>query len=141
VDHAQQGANRKLPAGFEPRINLLPGPTVHPDLAALAALSAPDEDGTAGTVEITLLEGECLADPQACSPEQHDQCAQPLPVRMVADRSHHGDDLLDRRRIGRVLLALVARWSASVIARHGRRRAAVPSGVQQHGLHESSLGG
>jgi hypothetical protein len=27
-----------------------------------------------------------------------------------------------------------------VIARHGRRRAAVASGVQQHGFHESSLG-
>jgi hypothetical protein len=60
-------------------------------------------------------------------------------VGTVADRSHDGDDLLNRRRIGRVLLALVARRAASVIARQRRRRAAMPSGVQQHGFHESSL--
>jgi hypothetical protein len=86
------------------------------------------------------LEGECLADPQACSPEQHNQCAQPLAEGIVGNGSHDGDDLLDRRRVGRVLLALVAGRSAAVIAGHGRGRAAVPSGVQQHGLHESSLG-
>jgi hypothetical protein len=102
---------------------LFPGPAVDAYFSALAALSASDEHGTAGLVEVALLEGERLADPQACRPEQHDECAQPLAVSNAADRSHHGDDLLDRRRIGRVLLALVARRPASVTARHGRRRA------------------
>jgi hypothetical protein len=38
VDHAQQRADRKLPAELEPWIELLPRPTIHPNLAALAAL-------------------------------------------------------------------------------------------------------
>jgi hypothetical protein len=65
--------------------------------------------------------------------------AKPVSVGTVTDRAHDGDDLLDRRRIGRILLALVARRAASVIARHRRGRATMPSGVQQHGFHESSL--
>ena len=49
VDHAQHGADRKLAADCEPRVDLLPGPAVHPDFASFAALAAPDEYGTAGT--------------------------------------------------------------------------------------------
>ena len=75
MDDAQQRTDRKLPAELEPWVDLFPGPAVHPDLSSFASLSAPDEDGTAGTVEITLLEGERLADPEPCSPEQHDQRA------------------------------------------------------------------
>jgi hypothetical protein len=41
-------------------------------------------------------------------------------VGAVTDRPHDGDDLFDRRRIGRVLVALVAGWTASVVAGHGR---------------------
>jgi hypothetical protein len=59
----------------------------------------------------------------------------------ITDCAHDRDDLLNRRRISWVLLALVAGWTASVVAGHGRGRAAVPGGVQQHGFHESSLGG
>jgi hypothetical protein len=55
VDHAQHGADWKLAPDLEPRIDLLPGPPVHPDLAALAALSASDENSAAGMVEIALL--------------------------------------------------------------------------------------
>jgi hypothetical protein len=68
-----------------------------------------DEHGTAGTVEIALLEGERLADPQPRAPEQDDQRAEPVAVRAIANRPHDGDDLLDRRRVGRVLLALLCR--------------------------------
>jgi hypothetical protein len=77
-------------------------------------------------------------DPTPSAPEQHDQRSEPLTVGALADRTHDGDDLLDRRRIGGVLLALIAWWAASVIARHGCGRTAVPSGVQQNGFHESS---
>ena len=42
---------------------LLPRPAVHPDLAALAALAAPDEHGAAGLSRSALLERERLADP------------------------------------------------------------------------------
>jgi hypothetical protein len=62
-------------------------------------------------------------------------------VGVVADCAHDRDDLFNCRWVGRVLLALVAGWTASVVAGHGRGRAAVAGGVQQHGFHESSLGG
>ena len=37
VDHAKQRSDRELAADLEPRVELLPGPTVHPDLAPFAA--------------------------------------------------------------------------------------------------------
>jgi hypothetical protein len=139
VDHAQQRADRQLSADLEPWVELVPGPAVHPDLAAPAALPTPDEHRAEAAVRVTLLEGECFADPQAGTPEQHDQRAKAVTVSAVADRAHDRDDLLNARRIGRVPLALVAWWTPSVIARHSRGRSAVTSGVQQHGFHESSL--
>jgi hypothetical protein len=75
------------------------------------------------------------------APHQDDQRAQTVAVGSVADRAHDRDDLLDRRCVCRVLLALVARWAASVVGGHRRGRTAVAGGVQQHGFHESSLGG
>jgi hypothetical protein len=56
----------------------------------------------------------------------------PTPVNTRASAPLH-------RRL--LLLALVAWRTASVIARHRRRRAAMTGDVQQNGLHESSLGG
>jgi hypothetical protein len=141
VDHAQHRPDWKLAPDLEPRVDLLPGPAVHPDLTALAAFPAADKDGAAGAVQIALLMRESFADPQACSPEQHDERAEAVAVWAITDASHDRDDLFNRRRVGRVLLALVARRAASVIARHGRRGAAVAGGVQEHGFHESSLGG
>jgi hypothetical protein len=73
------------------------------------------------------------------APQQHDQRAKPETVGAFADRPHDLNDLLDRRRIGRVLLALIARRATSMMAGQRRRRAATSSGVQQHGFHESSL--
>src|SRR5271156_5292899 len=64
-----------------------------------------------------------------------------MAVGAVTNRTHHGHDLLDGRRVSGVLLALVPGRTASVVARHGRRRAAVASNVQQSGFHESSLQG
>ena len=121
MDDAQQGPDRKLATDLEPRAELLPGPSVHPDLAALAAFPAPDEHCAAGAVQIALLQGKRFTDAESGAPEQHDQRAKPVTVRAIADHPHDGDDLLDRRRIGRVLLALVARWAALVIAGHCRR--------------------
>jgi hypothetical protein len=89
-------------------------------------------------VKVALLKSEGFADAQTRAAKQHGQRAKPETVRPLTDRAHDLDDLFDRRRIGRVLLALVTRWPATVIAGHGRGRAAVPGGVQQHGFHESS---
>jgi hypothetical protein len=63
VDHAQHGADRELASDLEPRIELLPRPTVHSDLAAFAALATPDEYGAARSVQIVLLQSQRFADP------------------------------------------------------------------------------
>jgi hypothetical protein len=59
----------------------------------------------------------------------------------ITDRAYGRDDLFNCRWIGWVLLALVTWWTASVMAGHRRGRTAVAGDVQQHGFHESSLGG
>jgi len=119
VDHAQHRADRQLSADLEPGIELVPCPTVHPDLSALAALPTPDEYSAAGAVEVALLERERFADPQSRTPQQHNQRSKSVTVGAVTDRAHHSHDLVDRRRIGRVLLAFVPGWTASVVAGHG----------------------
>jgi hypothetical protein len=141
MDHAEHRAERELATDLEPWVELLPRPAVHPDLAALAALSSSDQHCAAGAIEVALLESKRLADAQAGPPEQHDQRAESVAVGAITEDPHHRDDLLDRRRVSRVLLALVTRRAASVIARHGRRRAAVSGDVQQHGFYESPFVG
>jgi hypothetical protein len=121
VDHAQRRSDRKLASELKPRVELFPGPAVHPDLAPLAALPAPDEDCATGSVQVALLKGERFADPKPGTPQQHDQRAKPVAIGPVPDRAHDGHDLLHCRRIGRVLLALVAWRTPAVIAGHGRR--------------------
>ncbi|MFZ0974387.1 MAG: hypothetical protein WAN22_19305 [Solirubrobacteraceae bacterium] len=79
--------------------------------------------------EVAPLERERLANPEPGTPQQYHQRTKSVTVGAVTDHAHHRDDLLDRRRIGRVLLALVSGWTPSVIARHGRRRAAVAGDV------------
>jgi hypothetical protein len=37
-----------------------------------------------------------------------------MPLGAIADGPHHRDDLLDRRRVARILLALVARGGGLV---------------------------
>jgi hypothetical protein len=101
---------------------------------------SPNEHGAAAAVKIALLKRERFADPQPRTPQKHDQGTKAVTVGTAADRAHNSDDLLDGRRIGRILLALVPRRATSVIAGHGRWRAAMPGSVQQNGFHGSSLG-
>jgi hypothetical protein len=82
---------------------------VGPDLAALAALPPADQDRASSVVQIALLKRERLTDSRAGAPEQHDERAEPVTVGTVTDAPRHAHDLLDRRRVSRVLLALVAR--------------------------------
>jgi hypothetical protein len=140
VDHAQHRADWELMTDLQPRIQLLPRPPAHPNLPALAALPAPNEYAAAGSVQIALLECEGFADSESGAPEQNDERAEPVALGAITDCAHDRDDLFDRRWVSRVLLALVARWTASVVAGHGRGRTAVAGDIQQHGSHESSLG-
>ena len=75
AQHAEQRADRKRRSQLQPRPQLLPTPAVHPDLTALAAFAAADQDRAAGQVQITLAQGQCLADAQPGAPEHDDQPA------------------------------------------------------------------
>src|ERR671935_216983 len=95
VDDAEQRSDRQLDPHGQPGRELLPGPVVHPHLAAPA--------------KVGLGERERLADAQASAPEHDDQAAQPAAVDGVAGVAHHGDDLLDRGRVGGVTHPLLVR--------------------------------
>jgi hypothetical protein len=129
-EDAQQRADRQLDAELEPRRDLLPAPRVHADFSTLAAVAMADQDGAA--VQVTLGEGERLADAKPGSPQQDDQrpCAQA--VHPVPRPAHDGDDLLDRRRVGGIAPTLVARRSAAVEAGQRGGRATPAGGVEQH---------
>jgi hypothetical protein len=76
VDDAQHRTDRELATDLQPRIELLPRPTIHSDLTALAALPTPDEYGAARSVQIALLERQRFADSQSGAPEQNDERAE-----------------------------------------------------------------
>jgi hypothetical protein len=95
-------------------------PAVHPDVSALAALAVPHEDRPTARVQVALGQRERLADPQSGAPQHDDQTAQSHPVRIITGSAHHGDGLLGRWRVSRVLQALVAGWSSLVMAGQGR---------------------
>jgi hypothetical protein len=132
MDHTEQRPDPQLTTDLEPRIKLVPRPAVHPNLATLAALPAPNEHGAPAAIKIALMEGERFVDSQAGTPQQHDQCTEAMAVGATTECTHDRDDLLNCRRISRILLALVPWWAASVVARHRCGRAAVAGGVQQH---------
>jgi hypothetical protein len=54
VHDAQQGAVGQRGTVVQPRLAVLPPPSVHTNLAPLAALAAPNEHGTGDAVEIAL---------------------------------------------------------------------------------------
>ncbi|MDP8909800.1 MAG: hypothetical protein M3N47_11965 [Chloroflexota bacterium] len=70
-DDAKQRADGKFGAGVEPRLELLPGPLVHADLAAAAALAAPHEQRPAPAIEVALVQQQGLVDVKTGAP-QHD---------------------------------------------------------------------
>jgi hypothetical protein len=107
VDDAKQRPDWKLESQLEPRVQFLPAPCVHADLATPAALAASDEQRAASLVEIGLGKGKPFLDAQPRSPQDHDQRAQPAAVRVVTGGPHDGDVLLDLRPIGRTAQTLV----------------------------------
>jgi len=79
-------------------------------------------------------------DAQPGSPKHGDQRAQPPPVWTVTGLPYDRDDLLDRRRIGGIAHALIARRPSGMESRHRRRRPSTTSDIKQHLGHGSSLG-
>jgi hypothetical protein len=84
VDDAKQRSDRQPNPRLQPRLKLLPGPVVHADLAAPAALAAPHQKRSAARVEVGFGERERLADAQAGAPQRDDQAAQAAAVDAVA---------------------------------------------------------
>jgi hypothetical protein len=72
-------------------------------------------------VEIVLGQRERLVYAQAGAPQHDDHRSQSPAVAVIGRVAHHRDDLVDRRRVGRVVHALVVRRPPGVVARHGRR--------------------
>jgi hypothetical protein len=56
-------------------LELLPGPLIHPDLAATATLAAPHEQRAAPAIEVALVEQQGLVDAQPGAPQHDDQSA------------------------------------------------------------------
>ena len=63
------------------------------------------------------------------------------PVRGLAGAAHDRDDLLPRRRIGRISAALVARGTATPVTGHAGRRMGRAGGVEQHRTRPSRTAG
>jgi len=68
VDHAQQRPDREIATNLKPRVELLPCPAVHPDLAPLAAFPSPDAYRAASAATIALLASARSASPPAGPP-------------------------------------------------------------------------
>ena len=109
------------------RVEVLPGPAVHADLAPFAAFSSSHKHRATRAVEVALGQRERFADPQTGTPEHDNHAAQAHAIWVNACGAHHGDDLLDGRRVGRVAQTLVARRSVLMKAGQRRRRAACPA--------------
>ena len=120
VQDAEQRSDRKRAPTLQPRVKILPSELVHPDLPAFAALGPADQDRTPAAIEIGLGQRERFADPQPGAPEHHDHAAQPLAVRAIAGGAHHGDDFLDRRRVGGGVDSAVAGWATGMERGRGR---------------------
>ena len=130
-DDAEQRSDGELEARVEPWLELLPAPCVHADFAAPSAFAVADEQRPAPLVEVSFAERERFLDALTCPPEDHDEPSQALPVWAVAGCAHHGDNLLNLRRIGRVTMAFVAGRAPRMKPRHRRRRTTPTGAVEQ----------
>src|SRR4051794_37626009 len=131
VDDAEQRPDRQLDACGEPGRQLLPAPGVHADLAPTATFAAAHEQRPAPRVKVALAEREGLLDAQPAAPEHGDQGPQAGAVAIVCRLAHHRDDLLHGRRVGGIVLPLVAGCATGVIAGHGRGRSPPTGGIER----------
>jgi hypothetical protein len=81
-EDAEQRADRELDAVLGPVTDVLPAPIVHPDHPALPALAASDRHRPGPRVKIGLGERQHFTDPQAGAPQDRDQPADPVGMRV-----------------------------------------------------------
>lgn len=63
ADHAQERPDRQLTPGGDPRLQLRPGPAIHPDLAPTTTLTAAHQDRAARRIEVGFGQVKRLTDP------------------------------------------------------------------------------
>jgi hypothetical protein len=90
IDDAEQRPNRQLNPRGEPRLQLVPAPRVHADLAASTALAVTHQQRPPPRVQVAFGQRERLLDAKAAAPEHHDQRAQPPAMSVVGRLAHHG---------------------------------------------------
>jgi hypothetical protein len=88
VDDAEQRSGRQTRPELKPRVELVPGPPVHPNLAPLPALAAAHEHRAPRAVEIGLSKRKRFSDPESGAPEQHDQRPETQSVRLLTGNAH-----------------------------------------------------
>src|SRR3954466_13845389 len=140
VDDAERWADREMEAHVKPRLQMFPGPLIHADLAAAAALPAAHEQRASAPVEVKLGSARAAWKRSPARQSTTMKAGNPTSVAAVAGSAHHGDDLLDGRPIYRVAVSLVS-WRATGVepgigARDRRRRGSIE---QQLG-HDPSSG-
>jgi len=100
--------------------------------------AASDEDRSAPVVEVVLGERERFLDAQPGAPKDDDHRSHAPAVTVTGGVTHNAHDLVNRRRVGWVPHAFVARRAAGVITGQTRRRATLTRGIQQDGHVTSS---
>jgi hypothetical protein len=93
----KQRTDGQADATVNPRLEVLPAPVIHADLAALVALPMAHEDRATPSVEVGLREREHLADAKTSAPQHHDERARSHAYWRRSGLAHHGHDLFDLR--------------------------------------------
>ena len=110
------GADWQVAAPTQAKDRAASMPTGPSQPRGVAALAVPDEDRAARSVKVALVQIECFADPQPARHSRTINARRRCPSGRSSGSAHYGDDLLNRWRICRVLLAFVLGRSAAVIA-------------------------
>ena len=121
VDHAQQRADRQLDPTREPwREMTLHAQRSIPTSRRRSPFPRRTRIDAASRVEVGLGQRQRFLIRKPAAPEHDDQRPQPEAVPVRRGLAHHRDDLVDRRWIGRIQLALVLRGMPGVMAGHRR---------------------
>jgi hypothetical protein len=71
----KQGTDGKLTSHLKPRLEFVPSPGIHANLAPATAFAVPDQDGATAVVQVAFGQSERLVNPQPGTPQDHDQPA------------------------------------------------------------------